>query len=61
MTDTGKVLIMRSPCLMEDEGRHFLVKRFETPKEAREWIEAQEGEYFGPGSYYIAQESLYDD
>lgn len=61
MTDNDKYLIMRSPCLMEDEGRHFYVKNFPTRREAREWIEAQKGEYFGPGSYYIAERSLYED
>ena len=46
---------------MEDEGRHFHVKTFSTRREATDWIEAQKGEYFSPGNYYIAERSLYDD
>jgi hypothetical protein len=46
---------------MEDEGRTFHVKSFPTMKEAWKWIEAQKGEYFGPGNYYIAERSPYDD
>lgn len=47
-------IVMRSPCLMEDEGRHFFVDVFPTKEEAQAWINNQEGEYFGPGNYYIA-------
>lgn len=46
--------IMRRPVLMEDEGRHLLIKTT-TKEEALDWIEAQKGEYFGPGDYYIIE------
>ena len=45
--------IMRHPVLMEDEGRHFLIKSKVERKEAEEWIAKQKGEYFSPGDYYI--------
>lgn len=51
------VVIMRYPCLMEDEGRHEFIKRCATKEEAKRWIAAQEGEYFKPGDYYIAEET----
>lgn len=47
------VIIMRAHCLPEDEGRDFFERKTETIEEANEWIEGQEGEYFGPGDYYI--------
>jgi hypothetical protein len=40
---------------MEDEGRHFYVKSFSTREDAKKWINAQKGEYFTPGDYYIAE------
>lgn len=46
--------VMRRPCLMEDEGRHFYVKSFSTYEEAQCWIISQKGQYFGPSDYYIA-------
>lgn len=52
------VIIMRSPCLPEDEGRHFFERRC-TYQEAKAWIAAQKGEYFGPSDYYIAEQ--YDE
>lgn len=48
------VVIMRSPCLMEDEGRHFYAKGPLPREEAEKWIKEQEGEYFRPSDYYIA-------
>lgn len=45
-------LIMRSPCLPEDEGRSFVIKTVSSEKEADEWIKKQEGEYFRPSDYY---------
>ena len=50
------VVIMRSPCLMEDEGRHHFVSR-KPRAEAEAWIAAQKDEYFKPGDYYIAETS----
>ena len=47
-------VVMRSPCLMEDEGRHELISVYKTREEAEDWIVSQEGGYFGPSSYYIA-------
>ena len=46
-------VVMRSPCLMEDEGRHFYIGSFPTLTEAESWIESKKGQYFGPGDYYI--------
>ncbi len=46
------VVIMRRPCVQEDEGRHFYVKGPLTEAEAKAWIAAQKGEYFSPGDYY---------
>lgn len=48
--------IMRFPCLMEDEGRHFTIKTGLTRKEAEDWIAAQKGQYFSPGDYYLVAE-----
>lgn len=52
-----RIAIMRCPVLMEDEGRHELIKICDTQLEADEWIKDQEGEYFGPGDYYILKET----
>lgn len=49
----GRVNVMRHPCLMEDEGRHFFVLGPVPREVAQGFIEAQRGEYFGPGDYYI--------
>lgn len=46
---------MRYPVLMEDEGRHFFERCFNTREEAEAWIKAQKDEYFKPGDYYIAE------
>jgi hypothetical protein len=48
-------IVMRKPCLMEDEGRTFTIGFYQTRAEAAAWINAQKGEYFDPGSYYIAE------
>lgn len=53
MKNNETVTIMRSPCLPEDEGRHFFVKTC-TRAEAERWIAEQAGKYFQPGDYYIA-------
>ena len=50
-------IVMRLPVLMEDEGRHFYIKSFNTKKEAKEWVERQKAEYFKPSDYYIVDES----
>lgn len=47
--------VMRYPCLMEDEGRHFFINVYPTKQEAKDWIASQEGEYFRPSDYYIAE------
>ena len=47
-------VVMRSPCLMEDEGRHEFIRTYSTRKEAEDWIASQQGEYFGSSNYYIA-------
>lgn len=57
MNDDKKYAVMRKPCLMEDEGRHFYIIGFETKPEAQAWIASQKGEYFSPGSYYIMEKS----
>lgn len=48
------VLILRKPCLPEDEGRYFPIKRC-SRKEAKEWITAQRDEYYRPSDYQIAE------
>lgn len=48
--------VMRSPCLMEDEGRHFEVRSFNKREDAEAWIAAQEGNYFAPSQYYIEEQ-----
>lgn len=48
-------VIMRHPVLMEDEGRHHLIKTNLTRQEAADWIAKQKGEYFSPGDYYIME------
>lgn len=53
-----KYAIMRRPVLMEDEGRHFLIKVMDSKHAAEVWIKAQEGEYFKPSDYYILEEGL---
>lgn len=50
-----QVVVMRSPCLMEDEGRHtFVMTCCRAIAEA--WIRKQEDEYFKPSDYYIAEQ-----
>lgn len=51
---------MRLPVLMEDEGRHFFIKAYDTKKEAQDWIERQKAEYFKPSDYYIAEQIKID-
>lgn len=51
------VNIMRRPCIQEDEGRHFFVKRL-PQDEAEQWIIQQEGKYFRPSDYYITEEKF---
>lgn len=51
-------IIMRSPCLPEDEGRHFYVCSFKTKEKAEKWIKDQKEEYFKPGDYYIVDISV---
>jgi len=46
---------MRHPCLPEDEGRHDFIRKFDSRKEAEDWIKAQKGQYFRPSDYYIVQ------
>ncbi len=50
-------IVMRSPCIPEDEGRHFFCGMFESREEATGWIKKQEDEYFGPSDYYIAEKT----
>jgi len=49
------VIIMRKPCIQEDEGRHFIERQDLTKKEAEKWIADQVGEYFGPQAFYIVE------
>jgi hypothetical protein len=51
-------IVMRSPVLPEDEGRHTLIKVFTSRTKAREWVASQKGQYFAPEDYYICQESV---
>ncbi len=51
--DAPIFMVFRSPCLMEDEGRHFYIKTYDTEEAAKKWIIAQKGEYFDPGAYYV--------
>ena len=48
-----RVIVMRRPVLMEDEGMHSLVKICASQKEAEDWIAAQADEYFKTQDYYI--------
>ena len=48
-------IVMRSPVLPEDEGRHSIVAHYENKELARAWIAAQKDEYFKPGDYYIIE------
>ena len=48
-----EVVVMRRPCLPEDEGRHFFVKQC-TRAEAESWIAQRADEFFKPSDYYIA-------
>ena len=47
---------MRGPRLMEDEGRHWLIRVVTTREEAQAYIDAQKGQYFKPEDYYILEE-----
>lgn len=51
-----RFVVMRSPVLMEDEGRDFLIKVYTSRAKAQEWIDAQKDEYFKPRDYYILEE-----
>lgn len=46
-------IVMRRPCLMEDEGRTEFIKAFELRGQAQAWIDDQHGQYFPPSDYYI--------
>lgn len=51
--------VMRSPVLMEDEGRHFLEFTCETREEAEAWLDKEcpkdKWTYFKRGDFYITQ------
>jgi hypothetical protein len=49
------VIIMRRAIFMEDEGHDSFVMACSTREEAEKWIDNQEGEYFPPSAYYIAE------
>ena len=49
-------IVMRSPCLIEDEGRHFFIGTFTRVEDAYSWIASQKGSYFGPSNYYVITE-----
>jgi hypothetical protein len=51
-----RLVIMRSPVLMEDEGRHEFIKICNSREEAEGWIRAQKDEYFKTEDYYILEE-----
>lgn len=50
-------VIMRMPVLMEDEGRHFVIKVCQTKEECLSWLDknATEKDYFKRGDYYITE------
>lgn len=52
-TADERVIVMRYPVLMEDEGRHFYEKGPLPRLEAEAWIAAQKDEYFKPEDYYL--------
>lgn len=53
MPKNDLVIIMRSPVLMEDEGRQFYIAGPIPRKVAEVWLEAQKSEYFKPSDYYL--------
>lgn len=57
-SDNDMVVIMRYPCLMEDEGRHQFIMGPIRRWEANNWIQKQKDEYFRPSDYYIAKKLL---
>ena len=48
-----KCIVIRRACLPEDEGREEIVEIYNSVLEARNWIDAQENEYFKPQDYYV--------
>lgn len=48
-------IVVRYPCLPEDEGRTHIVKTYKSKEGAKKWIQEQEGEYFRPSDYGIMQ------
>lgn len=52
------ILVIRLPCLPEDEGRAHIVGQYKTLEEASAWVKAQEGEYFSPQDYSIVEVPL---
>jgi len=52
-TRMTKWLLVRKPCLMEDEGRNTIVSTFHSQGQAQEWIDSQEGQFFHPSDYKI--------
>ena len=52
-----KHLVIRKPTVPEDEGRYFVIKRFNSWQKAWRWIESRESEYYKPGDYIVAQAS----
>lgn len=54
---TKLCVIMRRPCLPEDEGRHFFIKGPLPRATAEHWVALQAGEFFRPSDYYICEET----
>jgi hypothetical protein len=56
---TGRAyIVIRKAVLMEDEGHPQYVAVYTDPDKARQWINAQAAEYFGPGDYWMAETEL---
>jgi hypothetical protein len=51
----NRYIVIRTPCLPEDEGRYFVIRGFEKREQAEKWIGKQEGKYFNPSDYIIAE------
>lgn len=47
------ILVMRRPCIPEDEGRYFYIGQYSTREEADAWLKLQEDQYFRPSDYLV--------
>lgn len=53
--NTGAAVVLRRPCLPEDEGRYHYQAYYSKQADAYTWVQNQAKEYFEPGDYLVLE------